>query len=134
MLQYFVDLMVISALVAVIIAGYKLNKQLKNFYKTYQPVETLNAQLMASLAKTEQSLENIKHFSAHTTQHLQEQINQALVLKEELSFLISRADQLANQLVERIAICTPIHSSVLPHKEPLNSFPSSLKNMLRNIR
>lgn len=130
MIEYCIDLIVISALITVLIAGYKLNKQLKKFYQTYQPVETLNHQLMASLEKTETSVENIKHFSDTTAQSLQEKMTQCTLLKEELSFLISRADHLANQLVDRITVAQPPQH--LEKSLPISS--TSLKNILRNVR
>jgi uncharacterized membrane protein YraQ (UPF0718 family) len=140
MIEYFVDIIVISTLIAVLIAGYRLNKQLKSFYKIYQPVQNLNHQLITSLEKTETSLKNLKQSCENSVHALQEKIDQAHLLKEELSFLNTRADHLANQLVDHITVVqqskTPLsaHPSSMATENISNPSPSSLKNALRNIR
>lgn len=127
MIEYGLNIIILSALIGGFIAGYKMNKQLKQLYKMYKPVEDLNTQLVYSLEKAEKSLENVKNISDTTNHSLQEKINQSLVLKEELAFLVSRADQLANQLVDCI--------TVTQNHEEKRSIPlPSLKHNLRNIR
>ncbi len=140
------DFIVIALLVGTIIYAMVLNRKLASIYQSRGEMQQFLNSFTNSLAKAEQSMSALKGTGETAFAMVQEHMNQARALRDDLSFLVERGESIAVRLDETIRsgrdlqkdlditskhIDRPQSPSATP--EPSNT-ESELIHALRNVR
>jgi biopolymer transport protein ExbB/TolQ len=97
-----IDFIVIALLVATIMYATILNRKMASLYQNRAELQQFLTQFTASLAKAEQSMHNLKKNGETAFATVHEHLQQALALRDDLSFLVERGEAIANRLDETI--------------------------------
>ena len=96
--ELIINLTIIGLLIPTIIYAYKLNKNLSLLRKNQSSLSQLIASLNEATFKAENSIPKLKSVTEHSSEGLKEVIDSAKTLKDDLSFINERADNLADRL------------------------------------
>lgn len=97
-LEIIINLTIIALLIPTIIYAYKLNKNLSLLRQNQKSLSQLISSLNEATYKAENSIPKLKTVTANSSEDLKEVIDSAKTLKEDLTFINERADNLADRL------------------------------------
>jgi len=97
-LELIINLLIIVLLVPTIIYAYKLNKNLTLLRENQNSLAHLISSLNDATIKAENSIPKLKNVTEISSQNLQGVVDDAKTLKEDLTFINERADNLADRL------------------------------------
>ncbi len=97
-LELIINLLIIVLLVPTIIYAYKLNKNLTLLRENQNSLSHLISSLNDATIKAENSIPKLKNVTEVSSQNLQDVVDNAKTLKEDLTFINERADNLADRL------------------------------------
>lgn len=92
------DMVVIVCLGATIAFAILLNKKLATIYKSREELQEFLKQFTASMEKADAGVKDLKGIGESVFKAAQEQMKIAAALKEDLSFLNERGEELAERL------------------------------------
>lgn len=123
-LELLINLLIIALLVPTIIYAYRLNKNLNILRQNQNSLSKLVAALNDATLKAENSIPKLKSLTEHSSEGLQEVVDSAKELKDDLLFINERADNLAGRLEHVITDSRGIKTPV----EVKSSASLSVKN------
>ena len=97
-LELIINLLIIVLLVPTIIYAYKLNKNLTIMRENQNSLSRLITSLNDATLKAETSIPKLKNVTEISSQNLKDVVDNAKSLKEDLTFINERADNLADRL------------------------------------
>lgn len=97
-LELIINLLIIVLLIPTIIYAYKLNKNLTLLRENQNSLGRLISSLNEATLKAENSIPKLKNVTEVSSQNLQDVVDSAKTLKEDLTFINERADNLADRL------------------------------------
>lgn len=97
-LELIINLLIIVLLVPTIIYAYKLNKNLTILRENQNSLARLVSSLNDATLKAENSIPKLKDVTEVSSQNLLNVVDNAKSLKEDLTFINERADNLADRL------------------------------------
>ncbi len=97
-LELIINLLIIVLLVPTIIYAYKLNKNLTILRENQNSLSRLISSLNDATLKAENSIPKLKSVTEVSSQNLLDVVDNAKSLKEDLTFINERADNLADRL------------------------------------
>lgn len=97
-LELIINLLIIVLLVPTIIYAYKLNKNLTILRENQNSLARLVSSLNDATLKAENSIPKLKDVTEVSSQNLLSVVDNAKSLKEDLTFINERADNLADRL------------------------------------
>ena len=97
-LELIINLLIIVLLVPTIIYAYKLNKNLTILRENQNSLAKLVSSLNDATLKAESSIPKLRDVTEHSSQNLLSVVDNAKSLKEDLTFINERADNLADRL------------------------------------
>lgn len=97
-LELIINMLIIVLLVPTIIYAYKLNKNLTILRKNQNSLSRLISSLNDATYKAENSIPKLKSVTETSSQNLLDIVDNAKSLKEDLTFINERADNLADRL------------------------------------
>lgn len=121
--ELIINLTIIGLLIPTIIYAYKLNKNLSLLRKNQSSLSQLIASLNEATFKAENSIPKLKSVTEHSSEGLKEVIDSAKTLKDDLSFINERADNLADRLENVIHDSRGLKPSDQTSAKPINSAP-----------
>ena len=95
-LELIINLSIIILLIPTIIYAYKLNKNLSLLRQNQKSLSQLISSLNEATNKAENSIPKLKSVTEHSSEDLKEVIDSAKNLKDDLTFINERADNLEN--------------------------------------
>lgn len=93
-LELIINLSIIILLIPTIIYAYKLNKNLSLLRQNQKSLSQLISSLNEATNKAENSIPKLKSVTEHSSEDLKEVIDSAKNLKDDLTFINERADNL----------------------------------------
>lgn len=123
-LEVIINLTIIALLIPTIIYAYKLNKNLSLLRQNQKSLSQLISSLNEATYKAENSIPKLKTVTANSSEDLKEVIDSAKTLKEDLTFINERADNLADRLENVIHEGRQIKNTT----EQGNSIPNTTTN------
>lgn len=106
-LGLFVDIFVSILLVAVIVYAVRLNKSLSSLKSNKAELESLVASFNDSTNRAEASVARLKASAVETAKSLQENVARAQELRDDLSYMTDRANEMADRLEGAIGDARP---------------------------
>ncbi len=97
-LELIINLTIIVLLIPTIIYAYKLNKNLSLLRQNQKSLSQLISSLNEATYKAENSIPKLKTVTQNSSEGLKEVIDSAKNLKDDLTFINERADNLADRL------------------------------------
>lgn len=97
-LELIINILIIGLLIPTIIFAYKLNKNLTIMRQNQSSFSKLIEALNDATNKAETSIPKLKSITEHSESDLKEVVGNAKELKEDLTFINERADNLADRL------------------------------------
>src|SRR5687767_8079070 len=97
-----VDLMVVTLLVVTIAFAAVLNRRLTVWRQSRVEFERLIAEFNQAAARAEAGVERLKSASEQTGKTLQQAVTKGQSLRDDLSYLIERAEPLADRLNDSV--------------------------------
>lgn len=97
-LELIINLLIIVLLVPTIIYAYRLNKNLTILRENQNSLSRLISSLNDATLKAENSIPKLKNVTEISTQNLKDVVDNAKSLKDDLTFINERADNLADRL------------------------------------
>ena len=97
-LELIINLLIIVLLVPTIIYAYKLNKNLTLLRENQNSLSRLISSLNDATVKAESSIPKLKNVTEASSQSLKDVVDNAKTLKDDLTFINERADNLADRL------------------------------------
>ena len=97
-LELLINLVIIVLLVPTIIYAYRLNKNLTILRENQNSLSRLIASLNDATVKAENSIPKLKNATEISSQNLKDVVDNAKSLKDDLTFINERADNLADRL------------------------------------
>ncbi len=97
-LELIINLTIIILLIPTIIYAYKLNKNLSLLRQNQKSLSQLISSLNEATYKAENSIPKLKTVTQNSSEDLKEVIDSAKTLKDDLTFINERADNLADRL------------------------------------
>ena len=97
-LELIINVLIIVLLVPTIIYAYKLNKNLTILRENQNSLSRLIASLNDATIKAENSIPKLKNATEISSQNLKDVVDNAKSLKDDLTFINERADNLADRL------------------------------------
>lgn len=97
-LELIINLLIIVLLVPTIIYAYKLNKNLTLLRENQNSLSRLISSLNDATVKAENSIPKLKNVTEASSQSLKDVVDNAKTLKDDLTFINERADNLADRL------------------------------------
>lgn len=98
-----VDIIMIGLLVGVILHSVRLSKSLSNFKELHSEMLPLMKTYAKTLIDTQRQIQELKNVSTEVDHMINSRVPPALVIKNDLDFLISRANDLADHLEQVIS-------------------------------
>ncbi len=98
-----VDLIMIGLLIGVIIHSIRLTKSLTNFKTLHGELIPMMKDYAKQVIDTQSQMEELKKISSEVDHIINSRIPPALVIKEDLDFLVSRGNELADHLESLIS-------------------------------
>ena len=96
-----------ALLVVMIVYAVRLNRRLSTLQEDKAEFERLLISFTDSTSRAESSVARLKAGATDTAQSLQNSVTQAQALRDDLSFMVDRADELANRLEGAIREARP---------------------------
>ncbi len=96
------DIIIASLLVATIIYATMLNKRLNSLRKNREDMAKLISQFNEATVRAESSIPKLRKAADEAGQTLQERVEKAQSLRDDLAFMIERADTSANRLEQAV--------------------------------
>lgn len=93
-----VDMIMIGLLIGVIIHSTRLSQSLTNFKALHAEIIPMMKDYAKTLTETQSQIQELKKVSQDVDHMINSRIPPALVIKNDLDFLVSRANELANNL------------------------------------
>ena len=87
-----------ALLVVMIVYAVRLNRRLSSLQEDKAEFERLLISFTDSTSRAESSVARLKASAIDTAQSLQDSVTQAQALRDDLAFMVERADELANRL------------------------------------
>lgn len=97
-LEFIINLVIIALLIPTIIYAYRLNKNLTILRQNQSSLSKLIQSLNEATFKAENSIPKLKSATQSTSGELKEVVDSAKTLKDDLTFINERADNLADRL------------------------------------
>ena len=97
-LELIINLLIIVLLVPTIVYAYKLNKNLTLLRENQNSLSRLISSLNDATVKAESSIPKLKNVTEASSQSLKDVVDNAKTLKDDLTFINERADNLADRL------------------------------------
>lgn len=97
-LELIINLLIIVLLIPTIIYAYKLNKNLTILRENQNSLAKLVTSLNEATTKAETSIPKLRNVTELSSQNLKDVVDNAKTLKDDLSFINERADNLAERL------------------------------------
>lgn len=97
-LELIINLLIIVLLIPTIIYAYKLNKNLTILRENQNSLARLVTSLNEATTKAETSIPKLRNVTELSSQNLKDVVDNAKTLKDDLSFINERADNLAERL------------------------------------
>lgn len=97
-LELIINLVIIILLIPTIVYAYKLNKNLSLLRQNQKSLSQLISSLNEATYKAENSIPKLKTVTQNSSEGLKEVIDSAKTLKDDLTFINERADNLADRL------------------------------------
>lgn len=97
-LELIINLLIIVLLVPTIVYAYKLNKNLTLLRENQNSLSRLISSLNDATIKAESSIPKLKNVTEASSQSLKDVVDNAKTLKDDLTFINERADNLADRL------------------------------------
>ncbi|MBO42964.1 MAG: hypothetical protein CMM28_04500 [Rhodospirillaceae bacterium] len=101
------ELLVAGMLAVMIYYAWRLNEKLSNLQNDKAELERLLANFGESTERAEASVQRLKGNAAETVQVLEDKVVKAVTLRDELAFMIERANDMADRLEETISSGRP---------------------------
>lgn len=92
------ELLLVSMLAIMIYYAWRLNEKLSDLKKDKFELEKLLTTFALSTERAEDSILRIKSKTSETVKVLEEKVVSAVTLRDELSFMVERANEMANRL------------------------------------
>ncbi len=125
-LELIINLAIIALLIPTIIYAYKLNKNLSLLRQNQSSLSQLISSLNEATYKAENSIPKLKSVTEHSSEGLKEVIDSAKNLKDDLTFINERADNLADRLENVISAGREI-KPVVTNTRPATMTPAEEK-------
>ncbi|MBQ8465808.1 MAG: hypothetical protein IJ545_07360 [Alphaproteobacteria bacterium] len=93
-----INLLIIALLIPTIIYAYRLNKNLTILRENQSSLSRLISSLNEATVKAESSIPKLRNVTEQSSQNLQDVVESAKSLKDDLTFINERADNLADRL------------------------------------
>ncbi len=97
-LELIINIIIIGLLIPTIIYAYRLNKNLTLLRQNQSSLSRLIQSLNDATSKAENSIPKLKTATQSTSGELKEVVDNAKTLKDDLTFINERADNLADRL------------------------------------
>lgn len=97
-LEFIINIVIIALLIPTIIYAYRLNKNLTILRQNQSSLSKLIQSLNEATFKAENSIPKLKSATQSTSGELKEVVDSAKTLKDDLTFINERADNLADRL------------------------------------
>lgn len=97
-IELIINIIIIGLLIPTIIYAYRLNKNLTLLRQNQSSLSKLIQSLNEATYKAENSIPKLKSATQSTSGELKEVVNSAKTLKDDLTFINERADNLADRL------------------------------------
>lgn len=97
-LEFIINIVIIALLIPTIIYAYRLNKNLTLLRQNQNSLSKLIQSLNEATFKAENSIPKLKSATQSTSGELKEVVDSAKTLKDDLTFINERADNLADRL------------------------------------
>ena len=107
--SFFLELFGATLLVVMIVYAFRLNRRLSTLQEDKAEFERLLVSFTESTNHAETSVARLKVSATDTAQSLQESVTRANALRDDLGFLVERADELASRLETGIREARPEH-------------------------
>ncbi|MBO89455.1 MAG: hypothetical protein CMP14_08030 [Rickettsiales bacterium] len=107
--SFFLELLGATLLVVMIVYAFRLNRRLSTLQEDKAEFERLLVSFTESTNHAETSVARLKVSATDTAQSLQESVTRANALRDDLGFLVERADELASRLETGIREARPEH-------------------------
>ncbi len=96
--ELIINITIICLLIPTIIFAYRLNKNLSILRQNQKSLSELVQSLNEATFKAENSIPKLKSVTEHSSEGLKEVVDSAKTLKDDLTFINERADNLADRL------------------------------------
>lgn len=96
--ELIINLTIICLLIPTIVFAYRLNKNLSVLRQNQKSLAELVQSLNEATFKAENSIPKLKSVTEHSSEGLKEVVDSAKTLKDDLTFINERADNLADRL------------------------------------
>ncbi len=100
------DVLILAALGGTIFYSFRLSKQFNDLHADRKAFEQLIAALNVSSAKAEGAIKGLKDAASQSVTQMQEKINAARELSDELEIMIQAGDNLAERLTKNASAKT----------------------------
>jgi len=121
-LELIINLAIIALLIPTIIYAYKLNKNLSLLRQNQSSLSKLISSLNEATYKAENSIPKLKSVTEHSSEGLKEVIDSTKFLKDDLTFINERADNLADRLENVISAGREIKPAAPAGRQPSAPF------------
>ena len=101
-IELFADSFIVIFLGVMIFYAIQLNKKLKILHLNKKDVEQAIDKFDQAVQKTEKGIYHLKNLAETTEKNLAQAIQQAQILKDELSFMNEKGEKIANMLDDKI--------------------------------
>ena len=120
-IELIINIIIIGLLIPTIIYAYRLNKNLTLLRQNQSSLSKLIQSLNEATYKAENSIPKLKSATQSTSGELKEVVNSAKTLKDDLTFINERADNLADRLENVIHNSRKIKEAPQPSETPPQS-------------
>lgn len=132
-LELIINLAIIALLIPTIIYAYKLNKNLSLLRQNQSSLSKLISSLNEATYKAENSIPKLKSVTEHSSEGLKEVIDSAKNLKDDLTFINERADNLADRLENVISAGREIKPATPAGRQPSAPFAEDKNEDSRSL-
>ncbi len=98
------DIVLIGLLAVALLFGWRLNQQLVKLRHQKTELEGLLLSFGETTLRCEQGVRSLKVSANEVSDTMQQQINRAVQLRDELQFMSDAADQIANRIIQAAAM------------------------------
>ena len=134
-LEIIINILIIFLLVPTILYTYRLNKNLNEMRKNQASLAKLVSALNEATFKAENSIPKLKTVTENSSEGLKEVVENAKELKDDLTFINERADNLADRLEQVISDSRSITNNKVNNKDNERSQAEmELLKALRSIK
>lgn len=109
------NLFIIGCLISIILYAVLLNKRLASVYKNREELQHFLHQFTLSMQKAEENIQDLKGIGEGVFKDAEFQMKKAEALKDDLSFLHERGEDLAEKLDSIIRVARDLHKNM--HEE-----------------